>query len=161
MRITQRHFGAGIAVFGVILFVFLAMLKAGVDEENAFLCEAVHSNPNMNMSQCPVHKTNSSWYLTASFALSMLVVASGIFVFFFPFAKLSDSGMKPDLSKLDEEERVVYEILKNSEGSAYQSDIIRESGFSKVKVTRILDRLEGKRVVERKRRGMTNIVILR
>ena len=33
--------------------------------------------------------------------------------------------------------------------------------FSKVKITRILDRLEGKHLVNRERRGMTNIVILR
>ena len=43
----------------------------------------------------------------------------------------------------------------------YQSDVMKELELSKVKVTRILDRLEGKGILERKRRGMTNIVILK
>ena len=43
----------------------------------------------------------------------------------------------------------------------FQSDIAEKTGFDKVKVTRVLDRLEGKQLIERKRRGMTNIVILR
>ena len=66
-----------------------------------------------------------------------------------------------DNSKLDEEEKLIYNILKNKNGSAYQSDLIKETGFSKVKITRILDKLELSEILERKRRGMTNIVVLR
>ena len=33
--------------------------------------------------------------------------------------------------------------------------------MTKVKVTRILDKLEGRGLVERKRRGMTNVVMLK
>ena len=65
------------------------------------------------------------------------------------------------MSKLGDEEKKIYEILKNKNGSAYQTDLIRETGFSKVKVTRILDRLETKDIFERKRRGMTNIIVLK
>lgn len=36
-----------------------------------------------------------------------------------------------------------------------------KTGLTKVKVTRILDRLEGREIIERKRRGMTNVVILK
>ncbi|RLE76927.1 MAG: transcriptional regulator, partial [Thermoprotei archaeon] len=35
------------------------------------------------------------------------------------------------------------------------------TGFSKAKVSRILDKLEAMGLVERKRRGMSNIVLLR
>lgn len=66
-----------------------------------------------------------------------------------------------NLKKLDKEERILYALLINEKGSAFQSGLVEKSGFSKVKVTRVLDRLEGKRLIERKRRGMTNIVILR
>jgi len=38
---------------------------------------------------------------------------------------------------------------------------VEETGFTKVKITRILDSLEGNGLIERKRRGMTNIIILR
>ena len=43
----------------------------------------------------------------------------------------------------------------------YQSSLMKETGFSKVKTTRVLDRLETKKILERKRRGMTNLVVLR
>ena len=43
----------------------------------------------------------------------------------------------------------------------FQGDIIEKAGFSKAKVTRIIDRLEGKGFVERKRRGLTNVVVFK
>jgi len=66
-----------------------------------------------------------------------------------------------DYSKLDKEERVLIRILEKENGSLFQSDLTEKSEFNKVKVTRILDRLEGKQIIERKRRGMTNIVLLK
>jgi uncharacterized membrane protein len=62
---------------------------------------------------------------------------------------------------LSEEEKLIVNLLKESEGTIYQSELVDKTGFTKVKVTRILDRLEGKKIIERKRRGMTNIVILK
>ena len=53
------------------------------------------------------------------------------------------------------------QIVLREEGSVYQSDIIKETKLTKVKVTRILDKLEGKKLIDRKRRGMTNIVVLK
>ncbi|PIN91750.1 hypothetical protein COU61_01900 [Candidatus Pacearchaeota archaeon CG10_big_fil_rev_8_21_14_0_10_35_13] len=47
------------------------------------------------------------------------------------------------------------------DGTLFQSDLVDKSGFDKVKVTRILDKLEGKGFIERKRRGMSNVVILK
>jgi len=48
-----------------------------------------------------------------------------------------------------------------SDGSIIQSDLVERTKFNKVKVTRILDRLEGMNLIERRRRGMTNIVMLK
>ena len=66
-----------------------------------------------------------------------------------------------DFSKLDEKERKVYELLKQNQGSMYQSDLIKQTEFSKVQMTRILDKMAGKGIVDVKRRGMTNIIVLR
>lgn len=66
-----------------------------------------------------------------------------------------------DLSQLDAEEARVCQFITERKGSAFQSDLVRELGLSKVKVTRILDRLESLGILERKRRGMTNMVVLR
>lgn len=62
---------------------------------------------------------------------------------------------------LNDEERQIVSLLKSNDNSLYQSDLIKETGKSKVQMTRVLDRLEAKRVIDRKRRGMTNIIILK
>ena len=62
---------------------------------------------------------------------------------------------------LDSEEKKIIELVKEAEGSIFQSELVEKSEFSKVKVTRILDKLEGRKIIERKRRGMTNVVILK
>ena len=71
-------------------------------------------------------------------------------------------GVKPPnkiIRTLKQEEREIYSIINNAEGAIFQAELVEKSGYSKVKVSRILDRLEGRGLVERKRRGMTNIVI--
>lgn len=68
---------------------------------------------------------------------------------------------KIDISKLDKDEKVLIKIIVDSQGTIFQGDLVEKSGFDKVKVTRILDRLEGKQLIERKRRGMANVVILK
>ena len=68
---------------------------------------------------------------------------------------------KIDLSALESDEKKVIEILQDKQGSAFQSEIIKQLGYSKVKISRILDRMEQKGLVERKRRGMANLVVLR
>ena len=67
---------------------------------------------------------------------------------------------KRDIS-LDDEERQIVSLLKSNDNSLYQSDLIKETGKSKVQMTRVLDRLEAKKVIDRRRRGMTNIIILK
>lgn len=68
---------------------------------------------------------------------------------------------KLNLSGLDSEEKKLILIVNNSDGSMFQSELVEKSGFDKVKVSRILDRLEGKQIIERRRRGMTNIVLIK
>ncbi|MBI2105452.1 MarR family transcriptional regulator [Candidatus Woesearchaeota archaeon] len=65
-----------------------------------------------------------------------------------------------DLSDLKIEEKQVFELIQNNK-AIFQSDLIEKTGFGKAKMTRIIDRLEGKGFVERKRRGMTNVVVLK
>lgn len=73
-----------------------------------------------------------------------------------------ETKRKPiDYSKLDKEEKIIIKAVEEAQGTIFQSDLVDKTGFSKVKVSRILDRLEGKQMIERKRRGMTNIVILK
>jgi len=60
-----------------------------------------------------------------------------------------------------EEKRVFSFIKENKEKGTYQSNIVKEFDFPKSKVSRILDRLENFGIIERKRRGMTNLIALK
>lgn len=59
------------------------------------------------------------------------------------------------------DERRLYETLVESGGATFQSELVERMGLNKVKVSRVLDRLEGRGLIERRRRGMTNMVILK
>jgi hypothetical protein len=61
---------------------------------------------------------------------------------------------------LSPDEKEIVEHLKLNNNSLYQSELTKKLDLSKVQMTRILDKLEAKKVIERKRRGMTNIIIL-
>jgi uncharacterized membrane protein len=103
------------------------------------------------------------------FALLVLV---GLYMIFFGQERVEiikrirervKSEPRKDYSKLKlpVEERKLINLIIQSEGAMFQSDLVEKSGFDKVKVSRLLDRLEGQQIIERKRRGMTNIVILK
>jgi uncharacterized membrane protein len=65
------------------------------------------------------------------------------------------------LKRMGADEKKVFEELIEKNGSMYQSELVEKTGFGKVKMTRILDRIESQDLIERKRRGMTNIVTLK
>ena len=68
---------------------------------------------------------------------------------------------KRDLSGLDEGEREVVKFLQDEGGAVFQGALMEKFEFGKVKMTRLLDKLEAKQIAERKRRGMNNIVVLK
>lgn len=116
---------------------------------------------------CPMYATIDA-QRNASYALAALVAVAGLYFVFFkkeeqlpaaPFERRSKAAA--DLSKLEGDEKTVASYIQEAGGSLYQSDLVAKTGFSKVRVTRILDKLEHDGVIERKRRGMTNIVVLR
>jgi uncharacterized membrane protein len=68
--------------------------------------------------------------------------------------------VEKNLKLLSKEEKELYKIL-SSEGSMFQADLVEKSQMGKVKVSRLLDSLESKNIIERKRRGMNNIVVVK
>jgi len=100
-----------------------------------------------------------------SLAIAGVILIIGIFLVFAKererilFRKV-EKKRKINLKGLDKDERRVVEILRNENGAIFQSTLMEKMGIGKVKATRLLDRLEAKQIVERKRRGMNNIVVL-
>jgi len=63
--------------------------------------------------------------------------------------------------RLANNEEEIYEVLLDADGVLPQSDIVDETDLSKATVSRKLDSLETKNLVERRRHGMGNVVLLR
>lgn len=62
---------------------------------------------------------------------------------------------------LKEDEAKIYKIILEAGGIIQQSELVEKTGMSKATVSRTLDLLESKGLVERRRRGMGNIVLLK
>ena len=165
MMFDNMKLGWGLVALGIVLLLLLTIIKLQVDEQSAFLCQVVSDDPTLSMESCPAHQNNTSWVILLGFALSFLVLASGLFI---ALSGKKGEGKETkqeqkeiEMDDLENEEKRIVLLLKEKQGSAYQSDLIKETEFSKVKMTRILDKLEGRGLLHRKRRGMTNIVLLK
>lgn len=161
---NRKKVGFLLVLFSVLLLVSLILIKADIDSNKVFLCDAVHNNPDMEMVDCPAHNSNTSWLLVVVFGVGFIFFGFGLYMMFVTTStkQLNESiSQEVDTSTLDDEEKKVYELLKSKEGSMYQSDLIKELDYSKVKMTRVLDKMESKKLIDRRRRGMTNIIILR
>lgn len=64
------------------------------------------------------------------------------------------------LEDLHGNEKAVYGVVVEADGKLPQRDVVEETDLSKATVSRTLDTLESKRLLERKRRGMGNVVVL-
>ncbi|MCJ7713224.1 hypothetical protein MUO66_02020, partial [Candidatus Bathyarchaeota archaeon] len=64
------------------------------------------------------------------------------------------------LRLLDGDKRKIFKEIVEAKGEILQSDLHVLTGFSKTKITRILDYLEIKGLVMRKSYGMTNKIVL-
>jgi len=125
------------------------------------------------------HGTSCTMYDTiaiqtyVSLAIAGLILVIGLFLVFSKeeivekvvvkkIKQEIEKKSKPiDYSKLDKDEKVIMKAVEEAQGTIFQSDLVDKTQFSKVKVSRILDRLEGRQLIERKRRGMTNVVVLK
>ncbi|HLC22163.1 MAG TPA: hypothetical protein VJJ79_00115 [Candidatus Nanoarchaeia archaeon] len=164
-RSAQKHIGIFFAITGILLLTFLVFIKNGVDERDVFLCDAI-AKAGMDMNECPAHDSYTSWFLVGAFIVGFMLFAIGAYWSIMPVKKEPVEKKEElaynqvDRETLTEEERKIYDLLRIKDGSMYQSELIQETGFSKVQMTRILDRMEGRKIIERKRRGMTNVIIL-
>ncbi len=157
MNFNEKRIGFALMGFSILLFVLLVGIKLDTDKQAAYLCDNFHAVQDQ-FGVCPAHTSNIAWLLLIAFVVDVVIFLAG---FYFAFIlkqqpingeKLIQAKENFNSSELNSEEKTVYAILLNKGGSVFQGDLIRESGFSKVKVSRILDRLEAAGAIERKRR---------
>lgn len=145
----------GIAVIiGIIIWIF-----------NSALTDIVGDTCSMGPS-CTMYATIKvqTWL---SFSVAGIILIIGFVIMFVkPKEKiiiktLKDKKKKINLQGLEQDEKKVIEILQNENGAIFQATLMEKLGIGKVGMTRLLDKLEAKQLIERKRRGMNNMIVLR
>lgn len=158
----MRNRYVGILIIGIaIIFLFLVM-----SFNNAL--ETIVNETCTHGTTCPMQITLKTQQ-TISYSLITLLIFVGTFISFFMKENssgtekdsLTDEKRKKKIECLAEPEKTIMTIIQRENGSIYQSDLIKKTKLSKVKITRLLDKLEGMHLIERKRRGMTNIIIIK
>lgn len=156
----------GMAVLmGVMIFIF-----------NRALTKIVNASCTHGPT-CPMWGT-IDFHTNISLGVMVFVLLIGLYLIFFGTEerivtkikkvreqlqprKLSKEHYQKIMATLAKDEKDVLGKVLDSQGTIFQSQLVEKSGMTKVKVTRILDRLEARGLIERKRRGMTNVVILK
>ncbi len=155
----QKYAGIFMIALSVALFFVLFSMTQSVQKLNAFL----HQDCDLPADVCPLHKSVPPESLFG-FALDGLVGVFGVYLFLSKDAPSmtaqAKSRAKEIAQSLQGEEKDVFMLVANA-GVIFQSEIVEKTGLQKVKVTRILDKLESKGMIERKRRGMSNVVALK
>ena len=90
--------------------------------------------------------------------LSILVGASIVFLFQW---KINKVQLEKVLKILPKDERTVVKILMDNNNQIEQNKLVVLSGFTKVQISRILQKLVERDVIEKKSMGMTNLVVLK
>jgi len=155
-----RLISTGIISLSLILFILFFMLTDEIMKAQAIECQQVCgvSMPE----ECP-HTQSIPPVSYIGFTISFLILLAGIYLWVNSEKAIGRENKIPKtvMKSLSKDEKKVFEIIVNSGGAVFQSELIEKTGFSKAKVSRILDKLEVKNLVERRRRGMTNIVIVK
>ncbi|NYT04690.1 MAG: MarR family transcriptional regulator [Candidatus Methanofastidiosa archaeon] len=154
------------------LIIFVALLMGFIIFSfNKAMTEIVNTSCEHG-SSCPMWGT-IDFQTNVSIAIMSFVIIIGMYLIFFGkeeknISKVETKGTSVSkeayeeiMKTLNDEEKTVLENIIESNGTIFQSDLTEKTNFNKVKVTRVLDKLEGRGIIERRRRGMTNVVILK
>jgi uncharacterized membrane protein len=146
------------AVMAVIVWIFNSALKKIVDET----CS--------HGSECTMFNTIQS-QTALSLAIVAVILAIGLIIMLtkpkieiqekIVVKKIKEKKKKLNLDGLDKQERETVELIQKEGNAMFQADLMEKLEIGKVGMTRLLDKLEAKQIIERKRRGMNNIVVIK
>lgn len=145
-----RFLGILLLILSIILLVVIISYTSSIMRSSKVACECGDTQ------ECP-HEKNLP--LQSYIGISIVII---LFILSYLLIKSKDiikKEIKKDINKLNDEEKKIYDVIENNEGTIFQSELIEKSGFSKVKISRVLDKLESKGFIEKRRKGMSNLII--
>ena len=161
ISLNTKQVGYILVALSVVLAGIVWQYTNAINARNAILHEGCTLPDNI----CPF-KQSVPMESVLGLVLALFVLALGLFlVYTYRDATAivkEKHGKHEQIAKtLEGDEQKIYSTIVQEEGAIYQHDLVTKLGMSKVKVTRILDFLEARGLVERKRRGMSNLVVLK
>ena len=157
----NKHVGLLLIGVSILLIGIVFLFQNALEEIVASTCTAVEHSVS-----CPMNEgINQQTYLSLGI-VGLLMIIGLVLVFSKPKERIviktvKEKKKKLDLSGLDVKEKEVISILEKENGTIFQAELMEKLGVRKVGITRLLDKLEAKQLIERKRRGMNNIVVLK
>ncbi len=106
---------------------------------------------------CLHEQTNTTFIILSVIAAIIFIIGFIIF----RFTKYDVVKEKILMPKLSGDQKTIYDIIIESGGSCLQGEIVEKSKINKVKVSRILDKLEMRGLIERRRHGMSNLIVIK
>lgn len=161
---NSKQLGIVLTIISVVVLVSLIIFIRQFDKHLTKACDEACGTAEgtaCTAAACPYNQGKG--LLWVPIIASILIAAIGGIGLFLAFSK-SEKIIRQkeyDISRLSEKEKKAFLCIKESKDGIYQSELVQKLDLSKVKVTRILDGLEQQGIIERKRRGMTNIIVLK
>lgn len=152
----NREVGYIVVGISIILFGIIALFNFGV-------ANILNATCSMGPT-CSMYKTLNMQTWISILIASVVLIVGLVLIFSKEKEKIvikKERKKAVDLSGLDKSEKEVVKILQEENGAIFQSSLMEKLGVGKVGITRLLDKLEAKQIIERKRRGMNNIVVLK
>jgi uncharacterized membrane protein len=156
----NKHVGMLVLGMAILLIIIVFLYQNALKEIVLVSCGAEHA------TSCPMNDTiNQQTYLSLGI-VGILVIIGFVLIFSKPkekivVRKVKEKKKKLDLKGLDRDEKKLVNLLLKENKAMFQSTLKEKLEIGKVKLTRLLDKLEAKQIIERKRRGMNNIVVLK
>jgi uncharacterized membrane protein len=159
--IDSKKVGLILIFVSIVLFVALFLISSLIVK----LRLELHKTCPLPPEACP-YKGSLPTEIVPAFIIDIGIGIFGAFLIITSIQTEKVSAkvktkIKQSIKSLKNEEKEVYDLIVRADGFIFQRDLIEKTGYSKVKISRILDKLETKGIVERRRRGMSNVVVLK
>ena len=158
-NLDNKRIGIIISVTSIVLFFILASFSIKIAEIESTKC--IHPLGG----QCPI---TAHIPLISYVGVALLIIVFILGIWLMRKAEAGEKIRKDAAEKAESvakalkgDEKKAYELVVASQGAVFQSELVEKIGYSKVKVSRILDKLEGQNLIERRRRGLANMVLIK
>ena len=95
------------------------------------------------------------------YAISFVSIVIGAFIVVLFQWRIQKSQMERVLKILPKDQSIIMKILLENNNSVEQNKLVAFSGFKKVKISRELQKLQERGVIEKKNIGNTNLIVLK